>query len=149
MLTVQKLWQNQNLGSLTSIFGYNFPQNLRSIELSQAKRLSYLLELFCWHILARFKENPRINAAAFAKTGKNLKKAAVLRFLHFLPPTSCRVSKKSTGNQLGMQYKNSHTDSVSAINRSKSSFASRKSAFMTSLTSKFLGGEFFFYFSSR
>ena len=36
-------------------FGYNFTQNLRNIEFSQAKRLSYILE----HILAKFKENPR------------------------------------------------------------------------------------------
>ena len=86
------------------------------MEVSQAKRLSYLLELFCWHILGGFKKNPRNGfsskaqklpkmarngffshkSAAFAKTGKNLKKAAVPRFLHFLPPTSSRVSEKSS-----------------------------------------------------
>ena len=108
----RKLWPNENFGSLTSIFDVNFTQNLRNIELSQAKRLSYLLELFCWHILGGFKKNPRNGfsavqktakngffshkSAAFVKTGKNLKKAAVLRFLHFLPPTSCRVSEKSS-----------------------------------------------------
>ena len=42
-----------------SIFDVNFTRNLRNIELSQAKRLSYLLELFCWHILGGFKKNPR------------------------------------------------------------------------------------------
>ena len=56
---VNKLWQNKKFGSLTSIFGYNFTQNLRNIEFSQVKRLPYLLELFCWHILGGFKKNPR------------------------------------------------------------------------------------------
>ena len=55
----RKLCPNENFGSLTSIFDVNFIQNLRNLELSQAKRLSYLLELFCWHILGRFKEIPR------------------------------------------------------------------------------------------
>ena len=96
----RKLWPNENFGSLTSIFDVNFAQNLRNIELSQAKRLSYLLELFCWHILGGFKKNPRNGFSAksqklpkMAKNGEkievrpttrqNLKKAAVLRFLHF------------------------------------------------------------------
>ena len=36
------------------------------------------------------------NWAVFEKTGKNLKKAAVLCFWHFLPQTSCQVSEKSS-----------------------------------------------------
>ena len=58
-LSVQKLWQNENFGSLTSIFGGNFTQNLRNNAFSRVKRLSYHLELFFWHILAKFKKNPR------------------------------------------------------------------------------------------
>ena len=97
-------------------FWRQFRSKSQKIELSQAKRLSYLLELFCWHILLGFKKNPRNGFSAksqklpkmakngffshkwavFEKTGQNLKKAAVLRFLHFLPPTSCRVSEKSS-----------------------------------------------------
>ena len=59
-----RLCPNENFGSLTSIFDVNFTQNLRNIELSQAKRLSYLLELFCWHILGGFKKNPRNGVSA-------------------------------------------------------------------------------------
>ena len=100
-----KVMAKSNFGSLTSIFGYNFTQNIRNIELSQAKRLSYLIDLFCWHILARFKENPRNGFsvksqklpklakngffshkwAVFEKTAKNLKKAVMLHFLQFSP----------------------------------------------------------------
>ena len=58
-LSVQKLWQNENFGWLTSIFGGNFTQNLRNNAFSRVKRLSYHLELFFWHILATFKNNSR------------------------------------------------------------------------------------------
>ena len=50
-------------------------QNPRNMEVSQAKRLSYLLELFCWHILGGFKKNPRngfsSKAQKLPKMGKN------------------------------------------------------------------------------
>ena len=114
--SVQKLWQNGNIVSLTSIFGYNFTHFLRNIAFSQVKRLSYLLELFFgtfWQNLRKilgkdFPQSPKHwqkmakNAffyhkwAVFAKTGKNLKKASVLCFLHSLPPSSCQVSEKSS-----------------------------------------------------
>ena len=69
--TVRKLWQNKKFGSFTSIFGYNFTQNLSNIEFSQAKRLSYLLELFLWRILAKFKE---ILGTDFPQSPKNCQK---------------------------------------------------------------------------
>ena len=61
-------------------FGYNFTQNLRNIEFYQAKRLSYLLELFSWHILAKFKENRRNGFSAKAqKMKKRSKKMPLFR----------------------------------------------------------------------
>ena len=98
--------QMKILGRWRQFFKYNFTQNLRNIELSQAKRLSYLLELFCWHILARFKENPlngfsaksqklpkmakngffSQKCAAFEKTGKKSEKSGRAKFLTFFTP---------------------------------------------------------------
>ena len=43
---ISKVMPKWKFWVVTSIFLYNFTQNLRNIEFSQAKRLSYLLELF-------------------------------------------------------------------------------------------------------
>ena len=94
----RKLCPNENFGSLTSIFGVNFTQNLRNIELSQAKRLSYLLELFCWHILGGFKKNPRnrffskaqklpkVAKNGFRQNGPKSQKSGRATFLTFFTP---------------------------------------------------------------
>jgi hypothetical protein len=54
-------------------FLYNFIHFLRYIAFSRLKRLSYLLELLFWHILAKFKKNPR--NGFFAKSQKLVKMA--------------------------------------------------------------------------
>ena len=95
-LTVQKLWQNQNFGSLTSIFGYNFTKNLRNIGFSRRNDCPIFQNYFFgtfWRNLRKIlgTDFPKTakngqkcffshKSAAFAKTGQNLKKAAVLRF---------------------------------------------------------------------
>ena len=89
--TVQKLWQNKKFGSLTSIFGYNFTQNLRNIEFSQAKRLTYLIELFFWHILAKYKENPRNGISA---KSQKLQKMAFFSHKWAVFEKKAKISKK-------------------------------------------------------
>ena len=47
--------------------------------------------------------------AVYVKTARNLKKAAVLCFLHFLPPTSCQVSEKSLERFPSSRVTDTHT----------------------------------------
>ena len=90
----QKLWRNKTFMSLTSIFGYNFTQNLRNIEFSQAKRLSYILELFCWHILARFRKNPRNGFSAKYQKLLKMAKNVVFRTNERFSRKRAKISKK-------------------------------------------------------
>ena len=74
----RKLCPNENFGSLTSIFDVNFTQNLRNIELSQAKRLSYLLELY---FVGTFQEDLRkILGTDFPQSPKNCQKWPKMAF---------------------------------------------------------------------
>ena len=62
----RKLCPNENFGSLTSIFLYNFTQNLRNIEFSQATVLSFRTIFFgtVWRNLSKifgtdFPQSPK------------------------------------------------------------------------------------------
>ena len=95
MSTVQKLWQNKKFGSLTSIFGYNFTQNLRNIEFSQTKRLSYLLELFSG---TSWRNLRRILGTDFPQSPKNCQKWPKMAFFSHkwvVFEKRAKISKKS------------------------------------------------------
>ena len=128
----RKLCPNEKFGLLTSIFDVNFTKNLRNIELSQAKRLSYLLELFCWHILGGFKENPRNGFSAksqklpkmakngekwlffakingFRQNGPKSQKSGCATFLTFFTPNFVPGFGKILG-AVSEIIRNGHTD---------------------------------------
>ena len=133
--------------SLTSIFGYNFTQNLRNIEFSQAKRLSYLLELFCWHILARFKENPRngfsakfqklpkmafflTNVRFSRKRAKNLKKCPCYVSYIFYPQLRAKFRKNlRSGFWDNPWHTNGQTDNTDFIGPFRFSTGDQKTWF--------------------
>ena len=89
--------------------------NTAKIIYLRVKKWSYVIDHFFWHILAKFKKNPRngfftksqkpqndVNFGIFGPfrgspplIRRKFKKAAVLCFLYFWPPTSYQISKKS------------------------------------------------------
>ena len=94
MSTVQKLWQNQNFGSLTSIFGYNFTQNLRNIRFRRRNDCP----IFQNYFFGTFWRNLRkILGTDFPQSPKNCQKWPKMAFFRINKRFSrkrAKISKK-------------------------------------------------------